>query len=157
MAAQMNYGYSTPKGFAGSKADLTPVDEVVTRNNEEEDGVLGFGVAVVTGTAAGTGVKLPTAGATADMFEGVVLHQANTEQDRNGKVIVRKGVSLGVVRKGHVWGKTASDAEPEYGKKAYVVVDGAEAGMFTSASESTVDIGARFGRYKDDGIAVIEL
>lgn len=157
MAAQMNYGYSTPKGFAGSKFDLTPIDEVVTRQNEEKDGVLGFGVAVVQGTSAGASVKLPTSDSTADKFEGIVLHQANTEQDRDGKVIVKNGVSLGIVRHGHVWGKTASDAVPAYGAKAYVVISGEDAGKFTEKSDGTVDIGAKFGRYTDDGIAVIEL
>lgn len=52
MAAQMNYSFDTPKGVAGGKVDLA-YDEVVTRQNEEADGVLKFGMAAAVGTSAG--------------------------------------------------------------------------------------------------------
>lgn len=135
MAAQMNYNYGTPKGVPGGKVDIS-FDEVITRNNEAEDGVLKFGMAAAVGAAPGTGVTVPGAGTTAEKIEGIVLYHPNTEQDMKGNVIVRNGVSLGIMRKGHIWGRTASDAVPVYGAKAYVVVDGDEAGTFTSASEA---------------------
>ena len=84
MAAQLNYGYSTPKGVAGGKFDIA-YDEVVTRKNEEEDGVLKYGMAAMIGTTKGTGVKVPVSGATAQQIEGIVLRAANTEQDMKGK------------------------------------------------------------------------
>ena len=156
MAAQLDYGYSTPKGVAGGKYDIA-FDEVITRKNEEADGVLKYGMAAMVGTNAGSEVKVPTTGCTADKIEGVVLRAANTEQDMGGHVVVKKDASVGIVRKGHVWCRTASDAEPAYGAKAYVVVTGSEAGMFTHTEGSNVDIGATFGKEKDDGIAVIEI
>lgn len=133
MAAQMDYSYSTPKGVPGGKFDLV-FDEAFTRKNEEADGVMQFGIAAMVGAAPGVGVKVPVSGCTAEQIEGVVLYMVNTEQDMKGKVVVPEGTSLSILRKGHVWGKTASDAVPVYGSKAYVVVDGAEAGCFTSAS-----------------------
>lgn len=157
MAAQLNYTYSIPKGVAGGKVDITLVEETVTRMNEEADGVLGFGVAVVCGTQKGNTVKLPVEASTAGDFEGIVLHHANTEQDMKGKVVVKNNASLSILRKGHVWGKLATDVTPVYGEKAYVVVKGAEAGCFTNSATETVDIGAKFGKYTDTGIAVIEL
>lgn len=135
MAAQLDYGYSTPKGVAGGKVDIA-FDEVITRKNEEADGVLKYGMAAKVGASKGTGVKVPTAGTTADQIEGVVLHAANTEQDMKGKVIVPNNASVGILRKGRIWGRIAPDAVPTYKAKAYVVVDGDYAGSFTHTSEA---------------------
>lgn len=156
MAAQTRYGYSIPKGVPGGKVDIS-FDEVVTRNSEAEDGKIKFGMAVVKGTSAGTGVTVPASGKTVEDFEGVVLHHINTEQERDGSIVIKKGSVLSVMKKGHVWGRLASDATPAYGKKAYVVIDGTDAGTFTHTQGSNVDIGAKFGKESDDGIAVIEL
>lgn len=156
MAAQLNYGFDTPKGVPGGKFDLS-FDEVATRMNEAEDGVLKYGMAVAVGTTPGTTVKVPVAGTTAAQIDGIVLCHPNTEQDMNGNVVVKKNASLSVMRKGHVWGRLATDVTPTYGVTAYVVVSGADAGTFTTASEGNVDIGAKFGKHTDDGIAVIEL
>ncbi len=156
MAAQLDYGYSTPKGVAGGKVDIA-YDEVLTRKNEEADGVLKYGMAAMVGTVKGTSVKVPISGTTAEQIEGIVLHAANTEQDMKGKVIVPNNASVGILRKGRIWGRIASDATPTYKAKAYVVVDGDDAGTFTDKAEGNVDIGARFGNASDDGIAVIEI
>ena len=133
MAAQLDYGYSTPKGVAGGKVDIA-YDEVITRKNEEADGVLKYGMAAMVGTSKGTGVKVPATGATADQIEGIVLHAANTEQDMKGKVIVPNNASVGILRKGRIWGRTSKEAAPTYKAKAYVVVDGDDAGCFTDQS-----------------------
>ena len=61
MAAQLDYGYSTPKGVTGGKVDIA-YDEVITRKNEEADGVLKYGMAAMVGTSKGTGVKVPATG-----------------------------------------------------------------------------------------------
>lgn len=165
MAAQMNYSFDTPKGVAGGKVDLA-YDEVVTRQNEEADGVLKFGMAAAVGTSAGSTVKVPAAGTTKAQIEGVVLHAANTEQDMSGKVILKKDVSVGIMRKGHVWGRLAADAVTTYAQTAYVVTSGKDAGAFTHLETQTgddgaanLDIGAKFGNVSDtdNGIAVIEL
>lgn len=133
MAAQMNYSFDTPKGVAGGKVDLA-YDEVVTRQNEEADGVLKFGMAAAVGTSAGSTVKVPATGTTKAQIEGVVLHAVNTEQDMSGKVVLKKDVSVGIMRKGHVWGRLAGGAVPSYSAAAYVVVDGNDAGCFTHNS-----------------------
>lgn len=135
MAAQLDYGYSTPKGVAGGKVDIA-YDEVITRKNEEADGILKYGMAAMIGTAKGTGVKVPATGATKDTIEGIVLRAANTEQDMKGKVVVRQNVSVGILRKGHVWGRISQECDPEYKKTAYVIVDGNDAGCFTDQSDA---------------------
>lgn len=133
MAAQIDYSYSTPKGVAGGKVDIA-YDEVITRNNEEADGVLKYGMAAMVGTSRGISVKVPATGATADQIEGIVLHAANTEQDMKGKVVVPNNASVGILRKGRIWGRIAKEAKPTYKAKAYVVVDGNDAGCFTDQS-----------------------
>ena len=156
MAAELDYGYSTPKGVAGGKYDIA-FDEVITRKNEEADGVLKYGMAAMVGTNAGSGVKIPATGCTADKIEGIVLRAANTEQDMGGHVVVKQNASVGILRRGHVWVRPASDAVPAYGAKAYVVVGGDDAGTFTNTADGNVDIGAIFGNATDDGIAVIQI
>ena len=116
-----------------------------------------FGMAVAVGTSAGKTVKVPVVGTTAEQIEGIAIALPNTEQDMNGKVTVKQNTSLGVMKKGNIWGRLATGVTPTYGTKAYVVVSGDDAGTFTTASEGTVDIGAKFGNAQDDGIAVIVL
>ena len=156
MAAQLNYNYGTPKGVPGGKYDIA-FDEVVTRKNENEDGVMKYGLAVAIGTDKGNGIKVPVTGTTAAHIEGITIALPNTEQDMTGKVVVKKNASLSVMKKGNIWGRLATGATPTYGEKAYVVVTGDDAGTFTHESESNVDIGATFGNASDDGIAVIVL
>ena len=135
MAAQIDYSYSTRKALPGAKADIR-FDEVVTRRNEEADGVLEYGMAVQVGATPGVTVKVPVSGATAAQIDGVVMRVANTEEDKNGTLIVPGGAALGILKAGRIWARLASDAVPEYGKAAYVVTDGNEAGYFTSASSA---------------------
>ncbi len=156
MAAQTNYKYSTPKGIPGGKVDLS-FDEVVTRTNEAEDGILKFGMAVAFGTTPGVNVTIPSTNTTAEKIEGVVLSHPNIEQDGNGKVIIRKNMSVGILRKGHIWGRIASGITPSYGERAYVCVSEKDAGTFTNVADNAVDIGAIFGTSVDNGIAVIIL
>lgn len=170
MAVQLDYGYSTPKAVPGAKVDL--VDDVVeARINDENDGVVKYGTAVAVGASAGHSVKKTTATTTAAQIDGVVICHPNTEQDMNGNVVVKKNATLGVMKKGHIWGRlaVASTSEgvdtyvtPTYGATAYVCVEGANAGCFTPTASSTsgsktVDIGAKFGYESDNNIAVIVL
>lgn len=151
---QANYGYVIPKGIAGGKVDLS-FDEVVTRSSE--DGKVKFGLAVQIGTAAGKQVKIPVTGATKDKIEGVALYEANAEQDMDGNVVLKKGVTISIMKKGKIWVRTAESANPVYGKPAYVVLTGEDAGKFTDSQGSNLDIGAVFGAEKDTGIAIVEL
>ena len=61
MAAQTSYGFGFPKGVAGGLFDLS-AHEVSTRQTEGEN--ISFGIGVVTGTNAGTDVKIPTSATT---------------------------------------------------------------------------------------------
>ena len=165
MAAQLNYNYDTAKGVPGGKAYID-FDKVVTRRNENEDGVMKFGMAVATGASAGYGVKVPVTGTTAAQIDGVVVALANTEHDMNGNVVVKKNASLSIMKSGSIWGRLASGAKATYGAKAYVVPSGDDAGTFTHAADNGLsdgskveylDIDATFGNASDDGIAVIVL
>lgn len=156
MAAQLDYNYGTSKGVPGGKVDIS-FDEVVTRNNEAEDGVLKYGMAAAVGTVPGVNVTVPGAATTAAQVEGIVICHPNTEQDMKGNVIVKKNVSVGIMRKGHIWGRTAEGITPKYGEKAYVSVSGDDAGTFTNVEAGALDIGATFGNATDDGIAIIIL
>ena len=133
MAAQLDYGYRTPNGVPGGKVDIS-FDVVVTRANEEDDGVLKYGMAAFFGTNKGHGIKRPTTASTKDDFQGVVICNANTEQDMNGHVNVKKGANVSCMLRGRIWGRLAPGAEPAYHGKAYVATDGDYAGCFTSRS-----------------------
>lgn len=156
MAAQLDYNYGTPKGVPGGKVDIS-FDEVITRNNEAEDGVLKYGMAAAVGTVPGVNVTVPGANTTVGQIEGVVICHPNTEQDMKGNVIVKQNVSVGIMRKGHIWGRVADGIEPSYGEPAYVSITGDDAGTFTNVADGALDIGATFGNATDDGIAVIIL
>lgn len=167
MAAQTNYSYNTPKGVPGGKFDIA-FDEVVSRNNEEKDGVMKYGIAVAQGTTAGKTVKVPVAGTTADKVEGITIALPNTEQDMSGKVIVKQNRTLSVMKSGNIWGRLADETAPTAGATAYVVPSGDHAGEFSASADnggsddgkvSYLDIGAKFGNSVDinEGIAVIVL
>lgn len=159
MAAQLNYNYDTPKGVPGGKHDIA-FDEVVSRNNENVDGVMKYGIAVARGAIAGKTVKVPVSGTTAAQIEGINIAIPNTEQDIKGKVIIKRNSMLSIMKSGNIWGRLADNTAPTAGASAYVVVSGDHAGEFTATSgETTIDIGAKFGNAVDltAGIAVIVL
>lgn len=134
MPAQLDYGYSIPKGVPGGKADLNRFEMVNTRSNEEPDGSLKFGMAVFTGKEKGYSVRKPVSGDDKSKFEGVVIAHANTEHDLDGIVNVREGKILSVMRRGRIWARISPECVPEYDKTAYVVADGDYAGCFTEQS-----------------------
>ncbi len=158
MAAQLDYGYGMSKGVPGGKYDLS-LDEVITRTNEEEDGVLKFGMAAMVGSTPGTTVKAAGAGATVAKIEGIVLHAANTEQDRKGRVVVPNNASVGIMRYGKIWARVAADVEPAYGDPLYVVTSGDDAGTLSNASGTdNVKINGCFiGEAEKEGIAPVLL
>lgn len=133
MSAQTRYGYSTPIGAAGGIVDLAPyaIDSFL---NEEENGILKFGTGVVQGSKPGINIALPTEDAAAGVFEGVVTNNRTTEYDMDGKLAIRKGASVGVMRYGRIYGRVAADVEPEYGDPVYLLIGGEEAGYFTNAA-----------------------
>lgn len=163
MAAQTNYSFNTPKGIPGGLYDIS-AHEVNTRMNEEPDGKLSFGVGVMRGSSIGVTIKLPVAASTATEFEGILLNGVNVEQNMSGKVIVKKDLSVGVVRFGKVWAKVSEKAKGvKYGDPLYLIVDGAEAGAFTNAAVTGEDTATRIsikGTFLsgiDNGIAPVLL
>ena len=168
MSAQNKYSFSSPVGAAGGLVDLTP-HAIDTFINEEDTGAMKFGIGVVRGTKPGSTIALPEASSTADLFEGITTNNRTTEFDLEGKLNVRKGVAVGVMRYGKIYARVAADAEPKYGDTAYLIVSGEETGFFTNvASEAsdedtetpaTIAVKGRFlgGVDTSAQIAVIEL
>lgn len=156
MSAQTRYGFSTPIGSAGGIIDLAPY-EVNTFLNEEKTGVMKPGMGVVQGSTPGSNIALPESGATAAEFEGVTTNNRTTEFDTEGKLLVRKGTAVGVMRYGRIYVRLADDAEPNYGDPVYLVVDGDEAGCFTQEESENVAISGRFIGEAENGIAPVEL
>ena len=157
MSAQTRYGYATPIGAPGGIVDLAPY-AIDTFLNEEETGTLKFGMGVVQGSKPGTNVALPATGATADKFEGVATNNRTTEYDLEGRIYVRKGVGVGVMRYGRIYVRVAAGDEPAYGDPVYLIINGDDAGRFTSTSSGdTIAVNARFIGGVDNGVAPVEL
>ena len=153
---QTSYSYNTPIGAAGGIVDLAP-HYIYSFTNEENTGVMGFGLGVVKGTTAGSTVKLPVAGSGAGDFEGIVTNRRTTELDLEGALSLRKNCALGVMRYGTIYAVLAEGAEPAYGKAVYLVKSGDDAGKFTDSSSSTLAIKGRFLSGADNGVAIVEL
>lgn len=160
MSAQNRYGYKTPIGAAGGIVDIAPY-AIDTFLNEEETGKMKFGLGVVQGSKPGINVALPATGATAAKFDGITVNNRTTEFDVEGKLALRKGASVGVMRHGRVYARVATGVEPAYGETAYLIISGDEAGCFTNASgEGAIAIKGRFlGGVDTTGaqIAIVEL
>lgn len=156
---QKTYGYNTPVGIPGGIYDLNDYISN-TRINEEKDGKLLFGVGVIIGSEAGNEVALPVEGATAAQFEGVVMNTGTTEMDKYGKVAIPERATVGIMSRGRIWARVSEDAIPEYGKTLYLIIEGDNAGFFTTAEDEATKIAlnARFiSSNTSDGIAAAEL
>jgi hypothetical protein len=161
MSAQTRYGYTPTSGAAGGIVDLAPY-AIDTFLNEEDTGVLKFGIGVVKGSNPGTNVAIPASGAKATDFEGITVNNRTTEFDLEGAVSVRHGSAVGVMRYGRVYGRVAENVEPAYGDSVYMIVDGDEVGCFTNAENSGTTISIKTARFlsgvdKTAQVAVIEL
>lgn len=131
MSAQTRYGHSTPVGSAGGIVDLA-AHVIDTFLNEEATGKMKFGLGVVQGSKPGVNIALPTAEATPAVFEGITTNNRTTEYDLEGKINVRQGAAVGVMRYGKIYGRIAEGAEPGYGDAVYLITEGDEAGCFTN-------------------------
>lgn len=160
MSAQTRYAFNTPTGAAGGIVDLAPY-AIDTFLNEEESGKLVFGIGVVNGTKKGTNIKVPATGTTAADFAGVTTNNRTTEYDLEGKIHVRHGAAVGVMKYGRIYGRVVTDVKPAYGDALYLQVTGDEAGYFTNAAgEGTaIAIKGRFlgGVDTSNQVAQIEL
>lgn len=170
MSAQTRYGFSSPIGFAGGIVDMGTPYAIDSRINEADTGVLKFGMGVVVGTNAGSGVKLPVESSTLAQFEGIIQNGGTTEYDVEGKLSIRNGASVGVMRYGRIYVRVAKGVSPAYGDSVWLITSGDEAGCFTNANATApkegetaaytaVNIKARFlcGYDASAQIAAVEL
>ena len=158
MSAQTSYTQATPRGAAGGFFDLSD-HAVNTRINGETGNAMKFGMGVVQGTTPGSDIKLPGSTATSDKFEGITVNGYTSEMDRDGKVTLSPGVSVGVMEYGKIWARIKANDAPAYGNKLYLIVSGANAGLFTkTAGSDTIEVPGRFIGSKGTGdIAPVEL
>lgn len=161
MSAQTSYRFGTRIGSPGGIIDLAPY-AIDTFLNDEPTGVMMLGVGVVQGDQAGNCIKLPTSAEDSGIFEGVTINNRTREYDLEGKIHLRHGVSMGVMRYGRVYVRVAEAEgaitdEIKYGEPLYVVVDGEDKGKFTNKADSNLEVAGRFLGGVDDGIAPAEL
>lgn len=156
--AQLAYGYQVPKGTPGGLLDLSNHNIVSRTNGAELPGAVRFGMGVVQGDKPGKNVAVPDDAATAAVFEGIIQCGGTTEhQHITGEVILYPNVTVGVLNQGSIWALVTEDAEPAYGDPVYLVIDGADAGLFTDDDDDTLALRGRFLGPKDNGVAPVEL
>lgn len=156
MSAQNSYRYTTPRNAPGGVYDLSPK----AVNSRQGEGQLRFGIGVVHGSTPGTNVAAPTATATADKFEGIVLSTHTHEMDMEGVLTIKDGKTVNVMRYGRAWVRIEKDAEIAYGEDVYLITSGDEAGYFTNKDSEATKIavsGTFIGASGVDGIAPVEL
>lgn len=151
MAVQMNYGEPS-RGMPGLLYDRSDY-AAVTRRNGADDKALMFGYGVVQGDEPGRNIALPATGATAEKFEGVVMYSANVEMDDDGAVVLRKNQIIDICQEGKLWVQLADEVEPKYGDPVYLIIDGDDAGKFTTTESSNLAVKARFIGAAVNGIA----
>lgn len=131
MAVQTDYNFGFSKGVAGGLFDLSH-HEVETR---QAQGFVKFGLGVVKGANAGIDVKVPDNTATANDFEGIVVHNSvMAELDMNNNLNIESKRTVGCLTEGKIWVSMAPGTAPSYKGTAYLIKDGEYAGCFTSQS-----------------------
>lgn len=158
MSVQTTYGYSNPTGAPGGIVDLAPY-AIDTFLNEEDTGVMKFGLGVVEGTKPGVNFALPTAASTAAEFIGIVSNNRHTELDLDGRIRILKAAPAGIMRYGRIYGRVATGVSTAYGDNVYLITSGDEAGFFTNDEDDGIAIKGRFLGTVDSitGVAAIEL
>ena len=158
MSAQTSYAQATPRGAAGGLFDLSG-HAVNTRINGESGTTLKFGMGVVQGSTPGSDIKIPATGATTAKFEGITVNGYTNEMNSEGNVFISHGASIGVLQYGKIWARIKAEDAPTYGDKAFLIITGANAGLFTkTAGSDTIPVPGRFIGAKGTGdVAPIEL
>ncbi|MCD8364448.1 MAG: hypothetical protein LUC83_01285 [Clostridiales bacterium] len=159
---QTDYGYNQPLGIPGGIFDLGG-KRIVTRTIDEDVAVKP-GMGLVQGATAGETVALPDSSATADVFEGILVHgSVNLEHDMDGVVQADNCQAIGAMQHGRIWASIVETATVAYGSSVALITDGDNVGKFTDADDSSeatkVTIDAKFiGKVDTDNlIAVVEL
>jgi len=144
MAGQMNYGFQTPRGIAGSLYDLAPYEIVSRLNGEVTPGVMLFGMGAVIGDVPGVNVMVPETDATAAEFEGVIMTGFTNQMNMAGDVNIYPQQTVGILRWGNAWVRIPDDVAPDYGEDVFLIITGSDAGKFTNDSAAGISINARF-------------
>jgi len=157
MSAQTTYGFSPAAGVAGGIVDLAPI-AIDSFNNEENAGVLKFGMGVVFGTNA-NGIKKPVAATTGDKFVGITVNGRTTQYATDGSLSIANKATLGVMRYGRIYALVKTGVTVAAGDALYLVKSGNDAGKFTNAAGAdSVAVNGRFDTAKDSaGIAQVTL
>ena len=148
--AQLNYSYQPGSGIAGGLLDISPYRIDSRVNGEKVPGKLKYGMGAVCGSKPGVNVAVPNATSEQSDFEGIVMTGYTNELSMDGEVVLREYSTVGLLRYGSAWVRTVADIEPAYGDPLYLVVDGADAGLFTNDSNEGIAINGRFR--KESGI-----
>lgn len=164
MSAQTLYRFGTQIGSAGGIIDLAPY-AIDTFLNEEEHGVLKCGLGVVTGENPGNTVALPEKAELDEgtRFEGIVVNNRTREYDLEGKVYIRHGASVGVMRYGRIWARAAAEESIDdpitYGQQVFIVAadTNGDLGCVTNKKDSNIPVNGMFLGPVDNGIVGVEL
>jgi hypothetical protein len=158
MSGQTSYGYTMPKGIAGSLVDLSPraIDSRV--NAETETGVMKFGMGAMQGDSPGNNVRVPATGMTRDPFEGVLMTGFTNEMNMAGRLAPAPLATVGVLRWGRPWVRVADGVSPAYGEDVYLITEGAERGCFTNVATGNLAVTGRFiGSLGTGNVAPVEI
>jgi len=158
MSGQTTYDFRTPKGVAGALVDISPKSIDSRVNSETDINKMRFGMGVVVGTDPGVDVRVPTSTNTAKDFEGVLLNGYTQQMTMNGDVQVFPKQTVGLLRWGRAWGRVADGVSPAYNDPLYLIISGANAGLFTNVAAGNLAIHGRFyGGLGAGNIAPVEI
>jgi len=157
MSGQLSYSYQTPRGIAGSLYDLAPYAINSRLNAEDTPGALKYGMGAIIGDTPGVSVLAPGAAATPEQFEGIVMTGFTNQMNMQGEVNIYPQQTVGVLRYGNAWVRVAPDEEPEYGDSLYLIITGANAGMFSTIDTNMPVMGRFIGGLGTGNIAPVEL
>lgn len=73
------------------------------------------------------------------------------EMNSEGAVFISPGASIGVLQYGKIWARIKPEDAPAYGDKAFLIITGANAGLFTkTAGSDTIPVHGRLHRCQGD-------
>jgi len=160
MGGQLSYTYQTPKGVAGALVDISPYSIDSRTNTETQVDAMLFGMGVVVGNNPGSDVRVPTDTNTAADFEGVCMTGYTQQMTMTGEVHVYPAQTVGVLRWGRAWARVVDGVIPAYNDPLYLVIDGPDAGLFTTddgGGDNLLINGRFYGGLGNGNIAPVEI
>jgi hypothetical protein len=132
------------------------VDAFIDEGSPLEFSLAGPGI-TITATAVVTGgssqATFASAAYTTAVFLGVARHMELSYKEGTG--FYPQGVMVNVMTRGRIAVPVADDADPGNGKKAYVILDGDDAGKFTDVADGNYDCGCYFRSGRIEGNLVL--